>query len=56
MRSGDLDRAFWERKAGQYDRVATGLFGRPLPRVLDLTARGVSGPEMCSRSPRARAS
>ena len=43
MPSDNRDRAFWEKKAGQYDRVTTGLFGRPLPRVLELTARGVSG-------------
>jgi ubiquinone/menaquinone biosynthesis C-methylase UbiE len=43
MRREDRDRAFWERKAPQYDRVAKGLFGRPVPRVLELTAQGVSG-------------
>jgi len=43
MREEDRDRDFWERKAPQYDRVAKGLFGRPLPRVLELTASGVSG-------------
>lgn len=42
-RGKDRDRAFWERKASQYDRVAMGLFGRPLPRALELTADGVSG-------------
>jgi hypothetical protein len=45
MRGKDRDRDFWERKAPQYDRVAKGLFGRPLPRVLELTASGVSGAE-----------
>jgi phosphatidylethanolamine/phosphatidyl-N-methylethanolamine N-methyltransferase len=45
MHSEDRDRAFWERKAPQYDRVARGLFGRPLPRILELTADGVSGAE-----------
>jgi hypothetical protein len=45
MGNEDRDRAFWERKAAQYDRVAMGLFGRPLPRVLELTAEGVSGAE-----------
>jgi phosphatidylethanolamine/phosphatidyl-N-methylethanolamine N-methyltransferase len=43
VRDEDRDRHFWERKAPHYDRVAKGLFGRPLPRVLELTARGVSG-------------
>ena len=43
MRDEDRDRHFWERKAPQYDRVAKGLFGRPLPRALELTAAGVSG-------------
>jgi phosphatidylethanolamine/phosphatidyl-N-methylethanolamine N-methyltransferase len=43
MRGANRDRDFWERKAPQYDRVAKGLLGRPLPRVLELTASGVSG-------------
>jgi phosphatidylethanolamine/phosphatidyl-N-methylethanolamine N-methyltransferase len=43
MRDNDRDRLFWERKASQYDRVAMGLFGRPLPRALELVAEGVSG-------------
>ena len=43
MREKDRDRDFWERKAAQYDRVAKGVFGRPLPRVLELTAGSVSG-------------
>jgi phosphatidylethanolamine/phosphatidyl-N-methylethanolamine N-methyltransferase len=43
MRESDRDRHFWERKAPQYDRVAKGVFGRPLPRALELTASGVSG-------------
>ena len=43
MRDADRDRTFWERKAPQYDRVVKGLLGRPLPRVLELTANGVSG-------------
>ena len=45
MRAEDRERDFWERKASQYDRVAKGVFGRPLPRVLELTAAGVSGAE-----------
>lgn len=45
MREDDRDRNFWERKAPQYDRVTTGVFGRPLPRVLELTASAVSGAE-----------
>lgn len=45
MREEDRDLDFWERKAPQYDRVAKGVFGRPLPRVLELTASGVSGAE-----------
>jgi ubiquinone/menaquinone biosynthesis C-methylase UbiE len=43
MGDKDQDRVFWERKAAQYDRVAMGLLGRPMPRVLELTANGVSG-------------
>jgi phosphatidylethanolamine/phosphatidyl-N-methylethanolamine N-methyltransferase len=43
MREEDRDRDFWDRKAQQYDRVAKGVFGRPLPRVLELTANGISG-------------
>ena len=45
MRENDRDRNFWERKARQYDRVAKGWLGRPLPRVLELTAAAVSGAE-----------
>jgi phosphatidylethanolamine/phosphatidyl-N-methylethanolamine N-methyltransferase len=45
MRETDWDRDFWEQKAPQYDRVVNGWFGRPLPRVLELTASGVSGAE-----------
>lgn len=36
------DRRFWERRAKDYDR-SQALFGRPLPRVRDLTADAVSG-------------
>lgn len=43
MRDEDRDRVFWDRNAAHYDRVATGPFGRPLSRVLELTASGVSG-------------
>lgn len=43
MRDVDRDQDFWQRKAPQYDRVAKGLFGRPLTRVLELTANGVAG-------------
>ena len=43
MREEDRDRDFWDRKAPQYDRVAKGVFGRPLPRVLGLIASGVAG-------------
>jgi ubiquinone/menaquinone biosynthesis C-methylase UbiE len=39
----DRERGFWDRKATQYDRVATRWLGRPLPRVLELTANAVSG-------------
>lgn len=42
MRDEDRDQDFWQRKAPQYDRVAKGLFGRPLTRVLELTANGVA--------------
>ena len=45
MREEDRDRDFWERKAPQYDRVVTGILGRPLPRVLELTASAVAGTE-----------
>ena len=43
MRDDDRDQDFWQRKAPQYDRVAKGLFGRPMTRVLELTANGVAG-------------
>jgi ubiquinone/menaquinone biosynthesis C-methylase UbiE len=43
MREDDRDRNFWDRKASHYDRVAQGVLGRPLPRVLELTASAVSG-------------
>jgi ubiquinone/menaquinone biosynthesis C-methylase UbiE len=43
MREEDRDRDFWEQKAPHYDRVAKGVFGRPLPRVLELTASGAAG-------------
>lgn len=43
MREDDRDRNFWERNAERYDRVATGVFGRPLSRVLELAASAVSG-------------
>lgn len=43
MRTAENERLFWERKAPQYDRVAGGLFGRPLPRIRELLAQGVSG-------------
>jgi hypothetical protein len=43
MRDEDRARDFWQRKAAQYDRVATGVFGRPLPRALELIAEGVAG-------------
>jgi ubiquinone/menaquinone biosynthesis C-methylase UbiE len=42
MRDEGRDRLFWERKAAQYDRVAMGLFGRPLPRAMELVADGVT--------------
>jgi ubiquinone/menaquinone biosynthesis C-methylase UbiE len=45
MREEDRDREFWERKAPQYDRVVTGVLGRPLGRVLELTASAVAGAE-----------
>ena len=45
MREKDRDRDFWDRKAPQYDRVAKGVLGRPLPGVLDLIASDVSGAE-----------
>ena len=43
MREAERDREFWDRKAAQYDRVVTGVFGRPLRRVLELTASAVAG-------------
>ena len=43
MREEDQERHFWERQASRYDRVVTGALGRPLPRVLELTASAVSG-------------
>jgi ubiquinone/menaquinone biosynthesis C-methylase UbiE len=39
----EANRDFWERAAPGYDRVARGLLGRPLPRMVQLTADGVSG-------------
>ena len=42
MREEDRERHFWDRKAPQYDGVAKGVLGRPLPRVLELTASAVS--------------
>lgn len=45
MHEDDRDRDFWDRKAPQYERVAKGVFGRPVPRVLKLTAAGVSEAE-----------
>lgn len=42
-RSSDArERRFWEQKAKHYDR-SMKLFGRPLPRVLELTSEAVSG-------------
>jgi phosphatidylethanolamine/phosphatidyl-N-methylethanolamine N-methyltransferase len=43
MDTSDPNREFWEQKAPHYDRVVKGVFGRPLPRMLELTAAGVSG-------------
>lgn len=37
------DKAFWDRVAPHYDRAVTGVFGRPMPRILELTAAGVAG-------------
>ncbi len=45
MREEDRDRDFWERNARRYDCVTTGVFGRPLPRALELTAGAVTGAE-----------
>ena len=45
MREEDRDRNFWERNARRYDYVTTGVFGRPLPRALELTAGAVTGAE-----------
>jgi ubiquinone/menaquinone biosynthesis C-methylase UbiE len=39
----ERDRRFWESQASRYDRVVTGVLGRPMPRVLELTAGAVSG-------------
>lgn len=39
----DRERDFWERAAAHYDRVTTGLFGRPLPRARELAAAGAAG-------------
>jgi ubiquinone/menaquinone biosynthesis C-methylase UbiE len=39
----ESQREFWEKTAARYDRVAKGLLGRPLPRMLELTADSVSG-------------
>jgi ubiquinone/menaquinone biosynthesis C-methylase UbiE len=40
--TADRERRFWERKATLYDR-SMKLLGRPLPRMLELTAAGVAG-------------
>lgn len=42
MTSGDSERGYWERHAGSYDRVML-LLGRPLPRMIELAARAVTG-------------
>lgn len=39
----EANRDFWERTASRYDRVTKGVLGRPLPRMLELTAASVSG-------------
>ena len=46
MRREDRDRVFWERKARQYDRVAMGLFGRPLRQALEQAGLRVNRSEM----------
>ena len=38
----ERERAFWEQKAKHYDS-SMKLLGRPLPRILELTAESVSG-------------
>jgi ubiquinone/menaquinone biosynthesis C-methylase UbiE len=38
----ERERAFWEQKAKHYDS-SIRLLGRPLPRILELTAESVSG-------------
>lgn len=43
MHRADREKAFWEKVAPHYDRAVTGIFGRPMPRVLELTAEGVAG-------------
>jgi ubiquinone/menaquinone biosynthesis C-methylase UbiE len=43
MREAERERDFWERTAPKYDRVVTGVFGRPLSRARELTASAVAG-------------
>ncbi|HXE79265.1 MAG TPA: class I SAM-dependent methyltransferase [Vicinamibacterales bacterium] len=45
MRREDRERAFWERIAPHYDHAVTGIFGKPMPRMLALTAEGAAGAE-----------
>ena len=42
MNAYERERDFWERHAENFDR-SLKLFGRPYPRVLELTGDGVSG-------------
>jgi phosphatidylethanolamine/phosphatidyl-N-methylethanolamine N-methyltransferase len=41
MSDDDLDRKFWEKRASNYDS-AMKLFGRPMPRMLELVGEAVS--------------
>jgi ubiquinone/menaquinone biosynthesis C-methylase UbiE len=43
MREAERERDFWDRTAPKYDRVVTGVFGRPLSRARELTANAAAG-------------
>jgi phosphatidylethanolamine/phosphatidyl-N-methylethanolamine N-methyltransferase len=42
MTQNEKERSYWDRQAGSYDR-AMRLLGRPIPRMVELTAEAVLG-------------
>jgi phosphatidylethanolamine/phosphatidyl-N-methylethanolamine N-methyltransferase len=42
MTRNEKERSYWDRQAGSYDR-AMRLLGRPIPRMVELTAEAVRG-------------